>query len=365
MHLLNLKRNIVLSFFYIFRNRQDRTVYFQTMDCKYSDNQRAISEALFRLDSTVNQVWFCSDLDVPSYVKCVNNRIEVLKALAQSQVWVLDLSFSWKPKSIFNIATWHGDRGFKKVIYDNDPNKKRNSRAINGMDLFLSGSRFGTEVARSAFRYEGDIQEVGCPRNDKLVHCSDYKNEVEAIKQKLGLPLSSRILLYAPTFRDDSKSEQPLPFNSNEILNLLERTGEEWFILVRAHHCSKGIEVSSIQKIRDVSSYSDMADLLLVTDLLITDYSSCCCDFVLTERPCILLHYDEEEYTRNCRQYKVTPEESGFCIAKNENELISLIKKIDTIDFKEKARIINRFYGTNETGRSAEITAKKILKWIK
>lgn len=364
MSIKKILRNLLLDFFYITRDRKSNVVFFRSMNDKYSDNQRAISEALYKLNPNIQQVWYGNGDGFPSHIKCVNKYVDVMKSMAQSKAWVLNLSFSWKPKSVFNIATWHGDRGFKKVIYDNDPIRKRDHKAIYGMDLYLSGSRFGTEVSRSAFRYKGEIQETGCPRNDKLVHPIEYKNESEQIKQKLGIPTDSKIILYAPTFRDNLNTEQLIPFDYRQVVNILEEKGDKCFLLVRAHVLSKGIDTCSDERLIDASDFPDMADLLLVTDLLLTDYSSCCCDYILTHRPCIMLQYDDEEYKKNCREFKVSPKEAGFCIANNDNELIEFVKNIDTIDFVNIAESINDFYGTKETGHSAEDTAKRIIEWL-
>lgn len=370
MFLKRVIKYIIFHFFYFFRDRRKDSVFFQSPNCKYSDNQRAVSEALYSIAPYIKQYWMCNDDSCPASFNRVKKTIDIIKAMAHSKVWVISLSYSWKPKDIFNIATWHGDRGFKKVVYDNDPNAKRDSKSINGMDLYLSGSRFGTSVARSAFRYSGEILELGSPRNDKLVHFkenpndSNLLNDIISIKKKLGIVTDSKILLYAPTYRDDLKENQTLPFDYKKVLSYLEQDGHTWFFLVRAHSCSMGIDTITNNKIINVSEYPDMADLLLAADFLVTDYSSCCCDFVLTNRPCILLLFDENEFISNCRQYKASPKDAGFLIAKNEEEFYSYIKAVYTIDFSRIAQKVNSFYETNETGTSSIEVSKRIVEWI-
>lgn len=355
-----------MNYFYIVRDKKRKIVYFNTMNKMYSDNQRAISLALHQIAPEIEQYWDSKDPNMPKYIHKVSGKFNVLKIMARSSAWVLDLSFPWKPKSILNIATWHGDRGFKKILFDVPREQVKFNmeieNTINGMDIFLSGSKFGTNLARTAMRYRGEVVEKGCPRNDRLVRLDG--KEIEEVKMKLGIPEKTKILLYAPTFRDTSLDiKQPIGINIERTLNLLEANGESWIILVRAHHTSKGLIVNN-NKVIDVSNYPDMADLLLATDVLITDYSSCCCDYILTNRPCVLVQYDSTIYETECRSFVVNPEDTGFVIAHNDEEFETILKKIENIDWFGIAKKVNEFYGTMESGNSSAIVAKRIVDWI-
>lgn len=366
MMLKEILRVVIMNFFYAFRDRRRKMVFFSTVNNLYSDNQRAISLALHQVAPEIEQYWNSKDPNMPEYIHKVSGKFNVLKTMARSGVWVLDLSFPWKPETVLNIATWHGDRGFKKILYDVPKEQVKFNidieNSINGMDIFLSGSKFGTNLSRTAMRYSGEIIENGCPRNDRLVKL-DYE-DVKSVKLNLGIPETTKILLYAPTFRDTSlNNKQPIGINIERTLNLLESNGQSWIILVRAHHTSKGLIVSD-SKVVDVSDYPDMADLLLAADILITDYSSCCCDYVLTNRPCVLVQFDSSVYETECRSFIVNPEDTGFIIAHNEDEFESILKGINDIDWSEIAERVNRFYGTKESGTSSMVVAKRIVDWL-
>jgi CDP-glycerol glycerophosphotransferase len=107
-----------------------------------------------------------------------------------------------------------------------------------------------------------------------------------------------------------------------------------------------------------------MADLLLIADLLITDYSSCAGDFLLTGRPLVLAHFDLELYGQQGRSLWVNPEEAGYLVAKNQGELNQILSNLYSYDHQAIADKINRFYGTKETGQSSEAVARRILKEV-
>ena len=108
-----------------------------------------------------------------------------------------------------------------------------------------------------------------------------------------------------------------------------------------------------------------MADLLLIADLLITDYSSCAGDFLLTGRPLVLAHFDIKHYEEQGRSLWVDPVEAGYLVAKNQDELNQILSNLYSYDHKAIADKINRFYGTKETGQSSEAVVRRILKEVK
>ena len=112
----------------------------------------------------------------------------------------------------------------------------------------------------------------------------------------------------------------------------------------------------------DVTPYPDMADLLLIADLLITDYSSCAGDFLLTGKPVILAHFDRDDYEAQGRPLWVNPNEAGYLVAKNQGELNRILSNLYSYDHQAIACKVNRFYGTKETGQSSEVIVRKIIQ---
>ena len=170
--------------------------------------------------------------------------------------------------------------------------------------------------------------------------------------------------MFAPTYRDSIKGKQSSQVDINECLQCLKENGENWICLVRAHSSSKGLSVDLNESIIDVSHKYDMTDLLLISDCLITDYSSCAGDFILTNRPCILAQFDRDEYENHSRELWIDPDETGFLIAKTQEELNHILENLYSYNHTEIAQKVNQFYGTHETGNSSVITAKKIINWM-
>ena len=358
---------------YITRPRKEKSVFFASFRGQYSDNPRAISESLHELAPDVKIVWLVKPQFrqyVPNYVTVVppNPRL-ALKAQAQASVWVLNYTYRkhlgvYKGCDNFYIQTWHGDRGLKTIGYLTGEGSKNDidGHNMSECDLFIAASDYGVKKARQGLRYEGEVLVEGMPRNDKLVNISNYSREADKVRKMLGIGHDVKIVLYAPTFRDEERTLQ-CAIDIGQTLESLEANGEKWMCLVRSHSLTKKISTNSDSSTYlDVSSYPDMADLLLIADLLLTDYSSCAGDFLLTEKPVVLVHFDKEEYLSKARSLWIDPVEAGYLVAKDQPELNTILSQLYTYDHKAIADKINKFYGTKESGKSSEAVAKRIIQ---
>lgn len=358
---------------YITRPRKEKTVYFASFRGQYSDNPRAISECLHQMAPDVKIVWLIKPQYkqyVPDYVIAVPPTPHLaLKAQSRASVWVLNYIYRkqlgvYKGQGNFYIQTWHGDRGLKTIGYLTDYSKGRdyNGYDMSDCDLFVAASDYGVRKARQGFLYDGEIIVEGMPRNDKLVNIARYSDEVAEVRKRLGISNDVKVLLYAPTFRDDRGCQQCAIDIAASIENL-ESNGEKWICLVRSHSLSKGISMeASSHDYLDVTTYPDMADLLLMADLLITDYSSCAGDFLLTGKPVVLAHFDRDEYEAQGRPLWVNPNEAGYLVAKNQGELNHILANLYSYDHRAIADKVNRFYGTKETGQSSEAIVRRIIQ---
>ena len=341
----------------------ERKILFESFGgLQYSDNPKAISEVMHKYYPDFMIVWSinCNHLDLPQYIKtCKRSDLSFYKELATSFCFVTNENIGeeiYKRKEQFFIQTWHGDKPLKKVLYD-----------INGFltnviddvvdDLCIAGSKAGERQYRTAFKYKGEVLMVGTPRNDKLI--INNKESLNLIKSKINIPDNTKILLYAPTFRDIQKGKQNSLIDLNETLEHLSAKGEKWIALIRAHPASKGLIIQG-NNIIDVTEYPDMSDLLCITDMLITDYSSCAGDFAITGKPVILAVFDYDYYKTYCREFAYNLEETGFILAKDQNELNIIIDTMDENDYKNNCNRINNFFGVCETGKSSEIICRRI-----
>lgn len=346
-----------------------KQILFFSYNGLYTDSGREISEQMHSLFPEYELVWLLKDkIDnyniIPSYVKreFVKNDLTFYKQLAKSFCVIFNECFTpnmYKRKNQFFIQTWHGDRAFKKILYENDSSQNR-SIDDKLVDICLAGSNKGNKMYNTAFHYTGKVLQNGMPRNDKLINGNI---DSSVIKKKLNLPIDSKVLLYAPTFRDNLNNKQNVLVDLSRTLKVLQQKypDNSWVCLIRAHFVSEGFNFEDkTGKFIDVSDYPDMTDLLCITDFLLTDYSSCAGDFVITKKPVILTVFDSEEYQQNCRSFRYPLEDTGFILAHNQTELENIITSLSEDKIKSHYDKIMNFYGITESGHSAEIVCKEI-----
>ena len=209
------KERIIRAYFHIVRMvlgiNKKKVVFISFGGKSYSDNPRAISEALATEKTEAEIVWlFINPTDkkciVSDGIRCVDvsRPWRVRKEIATASVYVNNFALSNLPKSnkqLF-IQTWHGDKAFKKVLHDEQgwPPDKVLGEQIPGMcDYAIAGSDYGERQYRSAFLYKGNVLKCGMPRNDRLI--LQDEQEKERIRKKLNCSQETQLLLYAPTLR--------------------------------------------------------------------------------------------------------------------------------------------------------------------
>ncbi len=337
----------------------------------YNDNPRYISEKLHEMRPGTDIVWLFnkSKIDravVPEYVRKVQPiSVRGLVEQATAMVWVDNVKKSEAlsvGRKQYYINTWHGDRGFKRVGADNDKRRiKSLERLERKCSLMVAGSRFGESTYRTAFDYRGEVLRAGCPRNDILL-----KGDPETtarVRGALGIPDGAKVLIYAPTYRDAKKEAHACEIDLARALRCFEEsTGEKWVCLYRAHYMSRGLKLKDLgDRLIDATKWPEMAELLLVSDALISDYSSCTCDFTLTGRPAFLYIDDLDDYVDQNRELYFDLNESPFLLARNMDELEALIRETDAEAARKNSRTLDAFFGTSETGRATEAVCEYII----
>lgn len=361
---------MLMRIFHAIFGVEENKIYFSSFSgSMYNDSPKYICEALheiypqgkfvFRLNASG-----MDQADIPEYVLRVKQKsLRALREMATAKVIVKNAYF--KPYMVkfadqYYVQTWHGDRGLKRIVMDANPERKKPFPDSKYMDLAASGSDFGRDICfRRAMRYEGEILDVGVAKNDILI--DPPENIREKICARLGIDENDRILLYAPTFREKtSGSHQSANFSLKRLRETLEAAYKcKWRILVRSHVLNTG--VGSDEGL-DVSRYPDVSELLLISDMLITDYSSIAYDYVLLNRPIIHYHADRAEYVAESRKFLYDPEELPFIIAHSEDELMQIVANLPNIE--ENCRAICEFFGIHESGTAAKQAAERIRKQL-
>lgn len=274
------------------------------MGKQYSDSPKYIYEELINSRKDFKFIWSLEDpdiIDIPGpAVKVKRNSLKHYYYLSRSKYWVDNQGIAHltaKRKGQVYLQTWHGTP-LKKMGYDQyqtNPNQmKRLKLQTNAWDYFISPNTYSTEIFRRAFLYSGKILETGYPRNDVLINKPASK--VNKVKEYFNISPEKKVILYAPTFRDwDEKSYHD---TLRDIQILSRQVDKNTIVLLRLHYllASKVSKMLLPNHIIDTSNYADIQELYLISDVLITDYSSVMFDFSLLRRPIILYCYDLEKY---------------------------------------------------------------------
>jgi len=269
----------------------------------YGCNPKYIAEEIMRQKLDYDMVWLLRDMEeyVPEQIRKVPfEGRKALYELATAKVIISNTKNDiriLKKKEQFVIQTWHGSFESKKEegdIVDKLPPRyvKETIKNSKQTDLFLSNSAMMTEYYRRAFWCESEILECGYPRNDILFSVDPAIPG--QVRRSFGLPEDAKLVIYAPTFRDDGSSDA---FDL-DCQGVLDQLGKDWYLLIRMH---PNITVPEGrfpfgQRILDASSYPDVQELMIACDILITDYSSTVYEFAVLKKPSYIYASDLEEY---------------------------------------------------------------------
>ena len=286
------------------------------------------------------------------YKKCKRFGIRYFYYMNRSKYWVINmrqpLSVPKRDDTII-LSTWHGTP-LKRLVFDMDdvhsatPQYKNIVyRQTREWDYLLSDNPFSTEKFQSCFLFDKKkILEAGYPANDPL-YAEDKEEYAAKIKKKLGIPEDKKVILYAPTWRDDNFFEAgQYGFDLDLDLNRLQKEfGDEYVVLLRLHYFV--VEKMDLSKYGDFTvngcDYDDITDLYLVSDILMTDYSSVFFDYANLERPILFFTYDIDKYRDVLRGFYLDMEEDlpGPLLLTND-DVVDAIKNIDRIKEQYKDR---------------------------
>ncbi len=370
---------ICFTFFRLFKIKSNRIVFSNYWGLNgYTDSLKYIAEELLKQNSSIQIIWLLKNMnmELPETIKKVKyNTLKAFFYLSTASVWVDSQRksvFMKKRKSQFYIQTWHGSIGFKKIeldclnSYDNKKYYLKSRKHDTGLiDLFLSGNYWFNETIKRAFDYKGEILTEGTPRNDILVNNNDSSLK-ERIINSLGLSKYDKIILYAPTFRKDEKDMSPYLSNTEKFISELNKQFKQNCCLLIRLHPRMFILANKInysENIINVSKYSDIQELLLISDYLITDYSSCIFDFALQYKPGLIYATDLEDF-KNDRNFYFDIEDSPFPISRNESELITNLVNFDFSNYKTRLDEFFKSVKLNETGKASQKVAKIIMEKI-
>ena len=345
----------------------------------YSDNGKYIVNEILRRNLDVDIVWIVEDENIdnrlPKQIRSVEYMSKyMIYELATAKIWIDNSRkhhYVKKRKEQKYIQTWHGGVALKRIEADAGNTLTKNyirlaKRDSENIDILISNSKFNSDMYKRAFWYEGNILECGSPRNDSIVNRDTML--INKVKNVLGIESDKKIIMYAPTFRKDNNIEKYKFDYSKIIKEFNEMFSTEFVLIIRLHpnifKSSTKLNLESIKDVYNASFYSDMQELLSVSDILITDYSSSMFDFMLSRKPCFIYASDEESYL-NERGFYFDIKELPFLYSKNQKELINNIREFDRELYKNKVENFINKIESYDMGKASSCVVDWIEKYMK
>ncbi len=347
-----------------------------------SDNPLGIAEELRRRGDDRERIWVVNDWSVPAPAGdtvVLSGTEEYYEAFARCRYVIsnddMQAHYRKRDGQIY-LQTWHGTP-LKRIGFDIQRPQFASGTAYFGhlsqdvakWDLLLSQNAFSTPILRRAFKFDGEICEYGYPRNDVLCRGGSAAAAAQ-VRRKLGLPDGKRVVLYAPTWRDNQfYASGKYRFDLRLDLEKAWRTlGDDYLILVRGHHHLADDVPAGMRPgfALNVTDYPDISELFLISDVLITDYSSVMFDFASTGRPILFFTYDLDKYRDTLRgfYFDLEAEAPGPLLATSD-EVLAAVRDIDAVadrhrsqyeafaarycpldDGKAAARVCDRLFGS-------------------
>lgn len=337
---------------------------FSSFGGRYSDHPRAVfAEYLRRGEHACTWV---AEGSPPRGADGVAPRTPAhARALDAARVLVTNTHLPrwYRPRSrTLILQTWHGTP-LKRIGFDlpraggrYDRYLRHLEREVADWDLLLSSSPYMTTILRRAFHYDGEVLEAGSPRNDRLVRATD--EERDGLRRGLAADPDQRLLLYAPTFRDDGS----VAWFSRTVEALSRALPPEWTILYRSHPNHRPPDVGASHRVRDMTGVPDIVDLLVAADALVTDYSSSMFDFPLTGRPVHRYVPDLAAYRDEMRGFYLDLEEvPGGPVISSLDDLVARVTDAPPEPPGEQLEELRRTFAPWDDGHASARVAARLL----
>lgn len=342
----------------------------------YGGHARQITRALLKERMDLDIVWVVENMhmDKPEGVRLVYGRNWERYAyeMETAKIWIYDDIISPQIKKrdeqiYIQVKHWSSITLKKFYLDDKSPvltAEVEEAIRYDGarMDYLFSGSKFDEESCRSGFMFRGKAIRLGSARSDILFD-KDIQNKV---KKRLGIGDAARICLYVPTYRLgelEQTNSMDIMLDMERLLHALrEKWKREWYLLVRLHPSLTFGEnvLPESNYIIYAGDYQDSQELVAVSDIMITDFSSIMFEEAYRKKPVFLYAPDRKEYINRERGLLIDYDTLPFPVAESNEQLHWEIRNFDMEKYKENLDTFMEEYGVHEDGHASERAAKFI-----
>ena len=326
---------------YIVRTDSQLILFVSYSGKKYEDSPRVIFESMLFDERFKNYrlVWAFEEpanFNVERARKVKIDTLQYFLIALKARCWITNVAMerglSFKGRRTFYFNTWHGSP-IKKI--GSDVNIENGAFQTNlkqfPLDVMLAQSEYDAAIYRRVFNLPAHVVKIeGFPRNDYLLNYE--KNKLGQIRTVLKIPANKKVILYAPTFREyvadaDGNYLMTPPL---DLMSCEQKLSNDYVILIKAHSAiGQSLKLKNNGFVYDVSDYTDLNELLIISDILISDYSSIFFDYSLLRRPMICFGYDYYEFIEKRGCYIDLKREFSESFVESEEELIRLLLTMD------------------------------------
>ncbi|HEU5267916.1 MAG TPA: CDP-glycerol glycerophosphotransferase family protein, partial [Jatrophihabitans sp.] len=354
------------------RRRLENAVYFESFYGRTAaDNPAAIDRVLARVRPDVQRYWSVGDRSVPvppGAIPIVEYSREWWRVRAEARVYVINDWLRWtyrKRRGQRVLQTWHGTM-LKRLALDRPGTTPRTRFATVRQgwrwNAMLAQNDYSARIFRTSYAFRGPIWQTGYPRNDVF---ADPARAAE-VRRLLALPESVRIVLYAPTWRDDRAGL----VDYLDLVEFADALPSGYVLLVRGHSrtLGQGQDLRG-DRLVDVTSYPDVAELMVVADLLVTDYSSVMFDFAATGKPMIFYTPDLDHYSDVLRGfYFDLPADAPGPVVTTREQLLDAVRDAPRAadKYAERYAAWRAKFTPFDDGHAAERVVQRMLdeRWL-
>ena len=292
----------VFKFIGLFVRIDKKLVLMNGHGFRYNDSPRAIFEKMTELGMLDHYrvVWALKEpekYDIPNAKKVKMDTFKYFITALKAKYWIscvnIERALHFKKKKTVYLNTWHG----ASVAYVGNAVQGRNDFHFEHINYFCINGEYERDFIIRDFNVRPEaIITTGYPRNDELYGITAEKRA--EIRKKLNIPEGKKVILYAPTWRDSNdggasyKLAPPISWDKWK-----EKLGEEYIVLLRTHpYTTKLMNVEFDDFVWNCIEYPSVNELMIVADIMISDYSCILLDYAIMEKPLICFGYDYEEY---------------------------------------------------------------------
>lgn len=354
-------------------NASFMTTYF---GFEAADSPRAIHAELGRRYPAMTRYWGVVDHSVvlpEGGVPVIKKSEEWYRAIAAAtylfnNVGSIYRGYERLPHQI-DIQTWHGTP--LKIIgkplkIDEGKRTDEMDREGKQWDYLVSQSPYYSATIAADLGTDAVILETGYPRNDELF--TTGPEHLAEVRRLLGIAADVKVALYAPTWRDNTRTGFSAPlFEALDLDALSASLGDDWVVLLRGHGFNARANDGSRSRnaVIDVTLHPSINELYLVSDLLITDYSSAMFDYANTGRPMLFYVPDFDSYTAMRRTYLDLRDVAPGPLLYTQDDLHAALARLDQFEpeFGEKyAAFKQRFAPWDDGSATARVVDAVIGK---